>query len=263
MRWVRDTSDVEVQHEGVPATALLRPAYNSYCTGATDGALKFWRTRRAWMERLYFGTDDFESKEFHSRKVIDEIKMVMSAFDCVLPDDAGIYCSSDITTGKGFYYDFLHGYGAHAEDELIARLGQEKFKEVKNELVQANVARGVAFSEKLRERGLINVVAPGPFFAKGFDQQHYLYLWEWFIIKKVYQVWFNQDWQYSNGCTLEYAIAATKGVPCNDHEGGSLPLARAVRMIEQAHAELTRDGFVVNKLRQSLRLLESLEEKPH
>jgi hypothetical protein len=211
------------------------------------------------VERLYFGTDDFDLKEFHNRKVIEEIRMVMSAFDCVLPDDAGIYCSSDITTGKRFYYDFLHRNRVHSEEEMMERLGPDRFKEAKNGLIQANVARGVVFSERLRERGLINVVAPGPFFAKGFDQQHYLYLWEWFIIKKIYQIWFNKDWQYSNGCTLEYVIAATKGIPCNDHEGGPLSLLRAIAMIEEALTELRRDGFMVNKLGQNLHLLEGLQ----
>src|ERR1700683_406185 len=196
------------------------------------------------MTKLHYGTDDFDAKEFQHRKVIDEIKMVMSAFDCVLPDDAGIYCSSDITTGKSFYYDFLDGYGVRSEDELIEGLGIEGLNDAKNELIQRNIARGVAFSEKLRERGLINVVAPGPFFAKGFDQQHYLYLWEWFIVKKIYQAWFNEDWHYSNGCTLEYAIATAKRIPRNDHEGGTLPREKAISMIEDAYAELKERGFV-------------------
>jgi hypothetical protein len=207
------------------------------------------------MTELYFGSDKFDVEELPDRKVIDEIKMVMSAFDCVLPDDAGIYCSSDITTGKGFYFDFLGRYGVKSEEELGQMLGTEALKNVKNQLVQANVARGIAFSEKLRERGLINVVAPGPFVAKGFDQQHYLYLWEWFIIKKIYQVWFNEDWQYSNGCTFEYAVATAKGIPRHDHEGETLPLDRAIFMIECAQTELKERGFVVNKLKHNLELL--------
>src|SRR5262245_54252897 len=128
------------------------------------------------MVELYYGTDDFEVPEFQHRRVIDEIKMSMSAFDCMLPDDAGIYCSSDITTGKRFYYEVLKRYDVRSEGDLREKLGAEAFKEVQTELIQANVARGIEFTEKLRERGLINVVTPGPYFAKGFDQQHYLYL---------------------------------------------------------------------------------------
>src|ERR1041385_3802821 len=184
------------------------------------------------MAELYYGTEEFTSPEFKNRKVIDEIKMSMSAFDCVLPDDAGIYCSSDITTGRRFYYEVLKQYECRSDEDLRAKLGEDEFKQVHTALIQANVARGVEFAEKLRERGLVNVVTPGPFFAKGFDQQHYLYLWEWFIIKKVYEVRFNYDWEYSNGCTLEYAIAARKGIPRLDHEGNRLELGCAIDRVE-------------------------------
>src|SRR6185436_20264519 len=197
------------------------------------------------MPELYYGTDNFDAPEFQNRKVIDEISMSMSAFDCVLPDDAGIYCSSDITTGKKFYYEVLKKYEVRSEQELKETLGTEEFKKVQTELIQFNVTRGVEFAEKLRERGLVNVVTPGPYFAKGFDQQHYLYLWEWFIIKKIYEVRFNFDWEYSNGCTLEYAIAARKGIPRLDHEGSRLELESAIERVEAAVKELNVAGFMV------------------
>jgi hypothetical protein len=209
------------------------------------------------MAQLYYGTDEFEAPEFHNRKVIDEIKMAMSAFDCVLPDDAGIYCSSDITTGKRFYYEVLKKYEVRSEADLKEKLGEEEFKRVQTELIQANVARGVEFAEKLRERGLVNIVTPGPFFARGFDQQHYLYLWEWFIIKKVYEVRFNYDWEFSNGCTLEYAIAARKEIPRLDHEGSPLDLKRAIERVEAAVNELRTEGYVIKKLEHNLGLLKA------
>lgn len=207
------------------------------------------------MAGLYYGTDQFDVPEFQNRKVIDEIKMSMSAFDCMLPDDAGIYCSSDITTGKKFYREVLQKYEVRSEQELKEKLGDEEFKQVKTELIQANVARGSEFAEKLRERGLINVVTPGPYFAKGFDQQHYLYLWEFLIIKKIYEVRFNFDWEYSNGCTLEYAIAARKRIPRLDHEGTPIDLESAIEKVEAAVNELRKDGFVVDKLEINLERL--------
>jgi Domain of unknown function (DUF4406) len=211
------------------------------------------------MAKLYYGTDEFAVPEFHNRRVIDEINMSMSAFDCMLPDDAGIYCSSDITTGKRFYYEVLKRYEVRSENELREKLGSEEFKKVQTELIQANVARGSRFAEKLRERGEINVVTPGPYFAKGFDQQHYLYLWEWFIIKKIYEVRFNHDWEYSNGCTLECAIAAKKGIPLFDHEGNSLDLKTAIGKVEVAIEQLESDGFLIPKLEHNLGLMKAIE----
>jgi hypothetical protein len=210
------------------------------------------------MPEMYFGTDQFVVPEFQNRKVIDEIRMSMSAFDCMLPDDAGIYCSSDITTGKKFYYEVLKPHGVQSEAELKEKLGAEEFKRVQTELIQFNVARGLEFAVKLRERGLINVVTPGPYFAKGFDQQHYLYLWELFIIKKIYEVRFNFDWQYSNGCTLEYAIAARKGVPRLDHEGNRLELEPAIGRVAAAVDQLKADGFAVAKLEHNLGLMKAI-----
>lgn len=212
------------------------------------------------MDALFYGTDQFAVAEFQNRKVIDEINMSMSAFDCMLPDDAGIYCSSDITTGKKFYYDILKQHDVRSEAELKEKLGAEEFKRVQTELIQFNVARGSEFAEKLRERGLINVVTPGPYFAKGFDQQHYLYLWEVFIIRKIYEVRFNYDWEYSNGCTLEYAIAARKGISRLDHEGKALDLETAVERVSAALAELRKEKFVVTKLEHNLALLEAIHE---
>jgi hypothetical protein len=142
---------------------------------------------------------------------------------------------------------------------LKRQLGEEEFKRVHNELIQANVARGEEFTEKLRERGLVNVVTPGPYFARGFTQQHYLYLWEWFIIKKIYEVRFNYDWQYSNGCTLEYAIALRKGIPRLDHEGSPLDVENAINKVEAAVNELQRKGFIVEKLKENLALLKTIE----
>ena len=211
------------------------------------------------MPALYFGTDQFDVSEFQNRKVIDEIKMSMSAFDCMFPDDAGIYCSSDITTGKRFYYDLLKQYDVQSDDELKQKLGDDEFKRLQTELIQANVARGSEFAERLRAQGLINVVTPGPYFAKGFDQQHYLYLWEWFIIKKIYEVRFNYDWQYSNGCTLEYAIAAKKGIPRLDHEGGAIKIERAIKSVGVAINELRTEGFLIKKLENNLELIRELQ----
>lgn len=211
------------------------------------------------MAKLYYGTEEFDVPEFPNRKVIHEINMSMSAFDCMLPDDAAIYCSSDITTGKRFYYEVLKKGGVRSEQELNVKLGDEEFKRVKTELINFNVARGSEFAEKLRARGLINVVTPGPFYARGFEQQHYLYLWELFIIKKAYEVRFNYDWEYSNGCTLEYAIAAKKGIPRFDHEGNVLDLNSAIGRVEIAVNKLKEERFVVRTLEENLARLKAID----
>jgi hypothetical protein len=209
------------------------------------------------MEKLFYGSHDFETKEFADRRVIDEIRMVMTAFDCVLSDDSAIYCSSELTTGKRFY-QLLKKHEAKSGEELKIRLGADQYEQIKRTLMKENVERGLQFTENIRQRGEINLINPGPFKAQDFDQQHYLYLWELVIIKKVYKAYFNDDWEYSNGCALEYAIAARKGIPRLDHLDNLLDLRTATTKLEHAIATLKRDDFKVDALEQTLARLREI-----
>ncbi|HEV2912618.1 MAG TPA: hypothetical protein VGX92_04815 [Pyrinomonadaceae bacterium] len=209
------------------------------------------------MEQLYYGSPDFELAQFRDRRVMDEIRMVMTAFDCVLPDNSAIYCSGDVTTGKRLY-ELLKKYEVRSIEELKTRLGAALFKETFDKLVRANIERGIEFTENIRRRGHPNLINPGPFTAPGFEQQHYHYLWEWVIIKKVYEAQFNEGWEYSNGCTLEYAIATRKGIPRLDHLGNVLELAQALQKIERAVAELHGYGIQANMLERNLARLREL-----
>ena len=209
------------------------------------------------MEKLFYGSHDFKIKEFAERRVIDEIQMVMTAFDCVLADDSAIYCSSELTTGKRFY-QLLKKHQVKSGEELKIRVGADQYEQMKRSLIQENVERGLHFTENIRQRGEINLINPGPFKAQDFDQQHYLYLWELVIIKKVYKTYFNDDWEYSNGCALEYAIAARKGIPRLDHLGNALDLTLAISKMEHAIVILKRDSFKVDALDQTLTRLREL-----
>ncbi|MGB9179064.1 MAG: hypothetical protein WCB68_07420 [Pyrinomonadaceae bacterium] len=209
------------------------------------------------MDSLYYGTPNFEVSEFRQRKVIDEIKMLMTAFDCVLPDNSATYCSSDVTTGKQFY-KLLKKHGVQSGDGLKAKIGAITYKEIIDNLVRENIQRGIAFTENIRQRGTTNLINPGPLIAPDFEQQHYLYLWEWVIIKKVYETQFNEDWEYSNGCTLEYAISTKKGIPRLDHLGNVLELPHAIQKVERAVTDLQRSGIQADTLECNLAHLKEL-----
>jgi hypothetical protein len=210
------------------------------------------------MEPLYYGTPDFAVAEFQSRQVLDEIKMLMTAFDCVVADHSAVYCSGDVTTGKQFYR-ILAEHKVSSGAELKAKLGVAAGKELMDDLVRRNIARGVAFTETVRRRGgHTNLINPGPLVAPDFDQQHYLYLWEWIIIRKASEAQFNEDWEYSNGCTLEYAIATKKGIPRRDHLGEVLELPQATGKVERALAALKESGMRTETLELNLSRLKEL-----
>lgn len=136
------------------------------------------------MPHLYYGNQTFDIAQFQDRKVIHELEMAMTALDCVIPDHSGIYCSTDITTGKKLYFEIFKQYNVRSDEELATKLGDDRYTEVKMDLVQSNIERGLAFADGLRLRGFVNIITPAPFIARDFDQEHYLYFWEWVIIKK-------------------------------------------------------------------------------
>lgn len=208
---------------------------------------------------LFYGTGEFEVREFKERRVTDEMEMVLSAFDCMLPDDGGVYCSSDVTTGYKLYFEIYQAHGVRSDAELKDRLGAEGCREVMRKLVADNIARGVEFTDSLRQRGLSNLVNPGPFYARGFEQEHYHYLWECVIVKKIREAYFNEGWEYSNGCTLEYAISHRKGIPALDHRGRRLSLDDATALVHRAVSELKARGIEAPMLIRNLTLIEALD----
>jgi hypothetical protein len=210
------------------------------------------------MSHLYYGNQNFDIAEFRDRKVIHELEMAMTAFDCVIPDHSGIYCSTDITTGRKLYFEIFKQYNVRSDEELATKLGNDRHAKIRMELMQSNNERGLAFANSLRLRGLVNIITPSPFIARDFDQQHYLYFWEWVIIKKVYEARFNEGWEFSNGCTMEYAAAVRKGIPRLDHLGRPLEHSEAISKIEAAIRELTACKISTAKLERHLGYLKEI-----
>lgn len=210
------------------------------------------------MEQLYYGTTDFEVAEFRNRKAIDEIKMVMTVFDCVLPDNSAVYCSSDVTTGKQLY-NIFRKYDVCSDKDLREKLGESRYEEIRSDLIQRNIKRGNEFTENIRQRGGVNLINPGPFMGSNFEQEHYYYLWEWVIIRKVYEAQFNKGWEYSTGCTLEYAIATKKGIPRLDHLGNILDLQQAIDKVEKAVADLRASRIQAKGLERNLGLMKEIQ----
>jgi hypothetical protein len=196
------------------------------------------------------GVADSSGISVSDRPAMEAITEVISAFECICPDDGCIYLSGEITTGKRFY-DLLRRYGVHSRDELKAMLGSE-FNRVWQDLMKENLAEGHAFFDRMHGQGHKDLVNPGPFFAKGWEQEHYLYLWEWVIVHKCREARFNSGWNFSNGCTLEYAISLRKGIPRLHADGNLLEPSEAILEIERTVHLLDSEGFDTEKLRLNL-----------
>ena len=189
----------------------------------------------------------------------EEAEMLLSLLDCIVLDREAVYASSEFTTGRRFY-DLCRQYGVRTSEDLKRRLGGEYL----NRLLTPNKDEGIRFARKLRELGHTLVLTPNPFHAdplnlkRNWSQSEYLDFWNLVISRKCHAVYFNEGWQFSNGCTFEYLAGLRAGVKLFDDCGVPLELAAAINRITAAVESLESDGFSVPKLREVLGELSSL-----
>jgi len=106
------------------------------------------------------------------------------------------------------------------------------------------------------------VITPAPFDAAGWDQDQYLFFWETLIRTRIKSVWFNRDWQFSNGCTFEFAVAQDAGHPTFDHRGEVLDRVAGLGAIGSAIERLEADGFDTAKLRKNFERVRAARMDP-
>ncbi len=193
-----------------------------------------------------------DSESTFSRHYREEVAIAVSSLDCVLNGEKAIYASTELTTGKRLY-DTLREYGLKTADQLRDRMGAEWFR---GHLWNVNVDMAVRFARDIRGRlaGAL-VITPAPFTAPGWNQTEYLDFWKELLRTRIKAAWFNANWQFSNGCTFEFAVAHEAGVPTHDEEGNTIPIRVGMRQISDAVRHLEADGFDASKLRQNLERL--------
>lgn len=208
------------------------------------------------MERIA----DIHAAPTRQRTWQEETKMLLSLLDCVVFGREAVYASSEFTTGKRFY-DLCRHYNVKTADELQRRLGNE----YSAQLLTPNKDAGIRFARELRKLGHSIVLTPNPFHAAPLDmkqnwsQDEYLEFWRDVISQKCSAVYFNDAWQFSNGCTFEYYAALRAGLKRFDSSGKPLEIHAAAGMIAAAIKNLEADGFAVPKL---VKILDNLRSLP-
>ncbi len=192
----------------------------------------------------------------HSRAYGEDAEMARLAIDCVLNGEKAVYASSELTTGPRLFQLFEE-YGVRDIAALNAALGDDGWRK---RLWDPNVAEANAFALELRDRipGRPLTVTPAPFLAPGWSQPEYLALWESLIRTRFREVHFSDDWEYSNGCTFELAVAWDAGLPTYDARGKALDLPDGIARIERAAREIESEGFDASGLRLNLSRLEEI-----
>jgi hypothetical protein len=213
------------------------------------------------------------SRSTFTRHYREEVAMAFSAIDCVLNGEPAIYASTELTSGKRLY-DILIERGLRSTAELKNAMGAEWYE---THVLNANTASAVAFARRIKaaleetarknavreEAGRkeaarkesahkeSEVITPAPFTAPGWSQPEYLAFWETLVRTRMSAVWFNTNWQYSNGCTFELAVAQDADLPTFDADGRPLGLREGVEAIEAAIAFLDAHGLDGSKLREN------------
>jgi|HubBroStandDraft_5_1064220.scaffolds.fasta_scaffold171649_1 hypothetical protein len=186
----------------------------------------------------------------------------LSAFDCVLkPGKTAIYCSSELTSGQRWNL-VLKKYDVKTNAALKEKLGDAEYERY----FQTNMASNKGWSArfvKIVRHGLndgTEVIDPGPLDVPDWkgDQKLYYAFWETLIRNHVREVRFNQDWQFSSGCTYEFAVAFDAHIPTLDSEGTELSPYAAIEMVQKAVASLKEDGFDTAKIQNHLQLMQSV-----
>jgi len=195
---------------------------------------------------------DTDSESTFTRHYREEVAIAFSSVDCVLNGELAIYASTELTSGKRLY-DALREQGLKTKDELRARMGDEWFEA---NLWDVNVDMAVQFAREVRSKlaGAL-VITPAPFTAPGWNQPEYLDFWKELLRTRIKSAWFNKNWQFSNGCTFEFAVAHEADLPTHDEQGKILPLRAGIELVSDAVRRLEADGFNASKLRENLERL--------
>ena len=182
-----------------------------------------------------------------------ETDMLFSAIDCVLHRGHVIYGSSEITTGLRLYEE-LHTRNLKTRDELKKQMGESWFQ---TQIFDKNVSLAIEFAEAVRSTLSDNtiVITPAPLFIPSWSQNEYLAFWEKLLRTRVKSVWFNRNWQFSNGCAFEFAVAQDAGLPTFDHTGEALSRDAGIGLITAAVQQLEHWGLDAAQLRKNLELV--------
>ncbi len=180
--------------------------------------------------------------------------MALSAIDCLLDARRSggqvVYCSSELTSGWTLY-EALRQRNLRTVAELKSDCGEHWYGE---NIFRHNCLEAVRFAQDVQSKftdGTV-VITPAPFFAPDWSQPEYLAFWETLLRTRVTRIWLNRNWQYSNGCTFELAVALDAGLGIYDAQGHPLPRETAVGMVAEAVERLRAEGFDTSKLSQNL-----------
>lgn len=157
---------------------------------------------------------------------------LFTAMECVLNGENAIYCSSELTSGRRAFNE-MRKHKVNTSTELKDKLGSEWFPTI----FGPNIELANKFAESVRraEDGKMLVITPAPLKVEDWGQPEYNGFWtELLHSKRIESVRFNEDWQYSNGCTTEFVEAHAAEVYTLDSKREIITRDAAIELIAAA-----------------------------
>jgi hypothetical protein len=141
-------------------------------------------------------------------------------------------------------------------------------KNIYRKVIEGNGKAAAVFASAVREQNEgAMVINPAPLELSDWGQAEFYAFWDEVIRTRVKQIRFNDEWEFSNGCTYELAVALDEGIPIFDSKGNPLERKSAITAIDNALNLLHHQGFdeALKKLRKHrdlcTQILQAKEEK--
>lgn len=189
----------------------------------------------------------------------DTQKIILSMADCFTREEKAVYCSSELTTGIRLYTACLDN-GVKDRYALKDKKGQEWLRD---NIFAVNETEANKFADFVQQKRQHTTISPAALFVPEWGQHDYLSFWDTLIKTRIQEVWFNEHWQYSNGCTFEFMAATEAKLPTLDQDGNTLSVADARTLIQQAIEFLTASGIDTRKLEEHRSRLPEYQAQNH
>lgn len=151
------------------------------------------------------------------------IECAVKALSCLYSARV-VYLSTPVTGGPLILCD-----NGMTRDQIIA----------KNLFHSEVCAKDIAFKTSAP------VINPARFMMQDWPQDAYIHMWKEVIASVATEVWFNEGWEYSNGCAQEYLRAIECGLETFDYGGKILRIDDAIDALSRAIELLNSRGISV------------------
>jgi hypothetical protein len=169
----------------------------------------------------------------------DASPVLCSLFASVLGDARATYIATPITGGRRFY-TWRMSEGLRA----ALRPGDTPYEELlRHHVIRPNLAAVRRRIAALRKQIEGPVIDPSVVEVPGWSQQEYRTFWGFVIERFASAVVLLDEWQFSQGCTHEWDVAARLNLPIYDQQMNVLLPADALAILRGAVQEIATQGL--------------------